>query len=341
MIGLLSRIYLALHHFVFRRRKEGAVKFEVRVVSVGNLSMGGTGKTPLVAYLAEKARKRNPMVVLRGYGGRSAGLVSDGRQTVSTFDSAGDEAMLLAQVPGLRVAAGRDRIDLIRRFAGNSGIIFLDDAFQNPSIARDVDLVLIDATLPPERLRVFPGGKFREDVDALLRASAVLLTRSDSVHARSWLSLLRTRFPSLPIFQSVHEFAGLVPFLQSTMLAATTPEQKQRRGSTVGRRTARHNPNIGVGAFCGIGNPQAFYSMLAENGMKVVSTKSFGDHHRYTAPELTKLIQGSLRWITTEKDAVRIRDLDLDPSVLESIWIARLRLRITVGEKSFLKLVLG
>lgn len=341
MIGLLSRIYLALHHFVFRRRKERAVKFKVRVVSVGNLSMGGTGKTPLVAYLAEKARKRNPMVVLRGYGGRSAGLVSDGRHTISTFDSAGDEAMLLAQVPGLRVAAGRDRIDLIRRFAGDSGIIFLDDAFQNPSIARDVDLVLIDATLPPERLRVFPGGKFREDVDALRRASAVLLTRSDSVHTHSWLSLLRSRFPALPIFQSVHEFAGLVPFVPAKIKTEPDRKQKLARRSPQGLRAAKHSPSVGMGAFCGIGNPQAFYNMLTENGMKLISTKSFSDHHRYTAPELRKLIRGSLGWITTEKDAVRIRDLGLDPSILESIWIARLRLRITVGEKSFLKLVLG
>ncbi|MCE9597303.1 MAG: tetraacyldisaccharide 4'-kinase [Spirochaetia bacterium] len=330
MIELLSRIYLALHLFVFRRRKARSVKFPMRVVSIGNLSMGGTGKTPLVAYLAQKSSKLNPMVVLRGYGGTSSGLVSDGQRVVSNFDQAGDEAMLLAQISGLRVAAGSDRAHLIRTYGDSAKIIFLDDAFQNPSIQRDVDLVLIDASLAPQSLRVLPGGKFRENVDALERANAVLLTRADSPHASAWISKLRVRFPRLPVFQSVHEFAGLSPLVQRAGNAGSVKKQKTKPGL----------PKQ-ASAFCGIGNPRAFFEMLTRAGIDLKRRRDFGDHHRYSSREVNEFVQGTGPWITTEKDAVRLRAIELDEAILKSIWIARLSLRITVGEKTFLKLVLG
>jgi tetraacyldisaccharide 4'-kinase len=317
----LEEIYLYLHRRRYAKRREKAVHFETRVVSIGNLSMGGTGKTPLVEYLVRKKRAKRPMVVLRGYGSSGSGLVSDGSRILSTFEKSGDEAMLLAQLPGLRVAAGPDRAELIREFGQACDLILLDDAFQNPTVARDVELVLIDATIPPERLRVAPCGKFRERLDALERAHAVLLTRAEGQAGDLWEAVIRKTFPALPVYRSEHVYTGLAPLVERGSGAASAPPQK-------------------AGAFCGIGNPGAFLAMLKRQGVEITTMRKFRDHFRYRASDIRSLLRtGS--WVTTAKDAVRILPLGLSPEELASIWIARMELRITLGEESLCRLVFG
>ncbi len=314
----LSRLYLSLHHRTFQRRLSRAKAFPgKRIVSIGNLSMGGTGKTPLAAYLAGEAlrRGRSPIVLLRGYKGRGEGLVSDGEKRLLSFREAGDEAILLSSVPGLRVACGPDRGHMLERFGGPSDFVILDDAFQNPLVRRDIDLVLMDASVSPDRMRVFPCGKFREDFDALSRATAVMLTRVNHEHAPWYRAQIRQRFPHLPVFECIHEFAGIRHM-----------------------RSAGPYPDA-FGAFCGIGNPGAFFRMLEGAGEQVAKTREFGDHYEYSPRDLRRLLSEAPAWITTEKDAVRL--FDFPEELLRTIWIATMRLRITVGEAELLDGVFG
>lgn len=317
----LEDLYLFLHRRTYAARKARAVRFPARVVSIGNLSMGGTGKTPLVEYLVRKGRAKRPLVVLRGYGASGSGLVSNGREVLSTYKQSGDEAMLLAQLPGLRVAAGQDRAALIAEYGEGADLVLLDDAFQNPSVARDFELVLIDASIPLERLRVAPCGKFRERLDALSRADAVLLTRADRLGG-VWQREIARMFPELPVFQSEHRFAGLVPLVPGTGQDQVPP------------------PGARINAFCGIGNPGAFFEMLSGT-WELGARRSFGDHHPFKTSEIRALTAEQGPWVTTAKDAVRILPLGLPAQVLSSIWIARLELRITLGEDRLCSLVFG
>lgn len=316
----LEEIYLYLHRRTYARRLKNAVRFPCRVVSIGNLSMGGTGKTPLVEFLVGKGRAKRPLAVLRGYGSSGSGLVSDGARILSTYKKSGDEAMLLAQLPGLSVAAGRDRVSLIREFGASADLILLDDAFQNPSVARDVELVLIDASIPPDRLRVAPCGKFRERVDALSRAHAVLLTRAGGGAGDVWEAEIRQRFAHLPVYRSEHVFTGL------TCLGPS--------GSPAG-------PAGRVSAFSGIGNPGAFFDMLETQGFALAQRRKFPDHYPFRVSDIRGMLQTGGAWITTAKDAVRILPLGLSQEELSSIWIARMELRITLGEESLCRLVFG
>ena len=322
----LQRLYLRLHRRVFRRRLREQKRFErFYIVSIGNLSAGGTGKTPLVRRLAERVLKHSPLVVLRGYGGRAGKegvLVSDGRSVLTDRLQAGDEALLLAGLPGLRVAAGADRARLIERYGDPSRIVFLDDAFQNPTVYRDFDLVLIDASVPLEKLRVFPLGRFREGLDALERADAVLLTRVAESSPENRAALEREVAAYLPlekIFCSRHEPQGLLP-----------------------------EPPAGArfGAFCGIGNPESFFRTLAEKGLEIRERRVFPDHHAFRPREIRKLLETAerenLRWITTEKDAVRLKDGPEGKKLLQMTHVLEIRMRILDDrEEEFFRTVFG
>ena len=286
--NLLQKLYLFIHRRTFEKRLAKQVQFRDKyILSVGNLSAGGTGKTPLTMYIAKKIIRKKPMVVLRGYGGaaKSSLLVCDGKKVLSNYKLAGDEAMLYAQVKGLRVAVAKKRKDAIEQFAVDSGIVFLDDAFQNPSVFRNHDLVLIDATIPPSDVKVFPTGLFREDLSALHRADTVLLTRTDQISAselKEWKKVLSGYKKNTEVFESAHKVSRIRPALKS--------------------RT--------VGAFCGIGNSESFFRSVEIMGYQIHQKKAWPDHHSYSLKDLDSLIAWNLPLVTTAKDAVRIQDLE-------------------------------
>ena len=326
MIGaFFQRIYLGLHRRTFARRLRRQRRFpECYVVSVGNLSTGGTGKTPVVRALVR--RTLHPMVVLRGYGGRlsgKGGLVTDGRSTRASWEESGDEALLYARTADLRVAVGRNRVDVIERYRSGARTIFLDDAFQNPSVARDHDLVLVDAGAPRWTYELLPSGRMREPWEALARADTVLLTRVNQAapdHLR-WLEERIAGFvPPEAVFRSDHRLLPLEPPLP---------------------------PGVRVGAFCGIGNPGSFRRSLAEAGIKPVVWQEFADHHRYSHREVARLAAQSgelgVVWVTTEKDAVRlIGRRDLPAEFLATLHVLPVEIQIADGrEGEFLSKVLG
>ena len=312
---LLGKLYLSLHERTYRSRLARQRSFPGKyVVSIGNLSTGGTGKTPVAAYLARNSPKKT-MICLRGYGGSASKrgvLVSDGSRLLSTPEEAGDEAMLLGRLPGVVVAAGRDRADLIERFGGDCEVVLLDDAFQNPSVARDYDLVLLDATVPPDDLRVLPEGRFREDLTALRRANSVLLTRTDQTkqtQTKEWFEWVRRSIPKARVFFSRHKFAGIFP----------KPEARL------------------VGAFCGIGNPESFFRSVERAGYRIVRRHAFPDHRAWSARDL-RLISSGLPLITSAKDAVRLPE---DFLAEHRVHVLEIELELLGDERYFLEHVFG
>ncbi|TMA30197.1 MAG: tetraacyldisaccharide 4'-kinase [Deltaproteobacteria bacterium] len=269
-------------------------RLAARVVSVGNLVVGGTAKTPLAAWLAVQLRRRGHKVALasRGYG-RSGGepveVVSDGRFVLGTADSAGDEPLLLAaQAPGVPVLVGRDRglAGLRAISAFGADLLVLDDGFQHHRLARDVDVVTFDGGLGLGNRRVLPRGPLREPLGALARADAIgvvdgpLPERDGRVIA--WRAPRAYRFAARRAPSALRPLAGG---------AAQLPAE------LAGER---------VGLLAGIARPDAVRRTLAQLGAQVVAERLFRDHHRFAAGDLAGLAEEAPRWITTEKDAVKL-----------------------------------
>lgn len=325
---ILEGLYLAVHRIVFAIRKSRAKRFpDHLIVSIGNLSAGGTGKTPLTIALAAEFRRRglSVLVCLRGYGGRnrSGVLVADPSGVHLDFVDAGDEAVLIghsllrnpANAP-FRVAAGPNRSDLIERFGSGFTVVLLDDAFQNPSVHRNFDIVLIDASIPPEKLRLLPCGRFREGMGALARAGLVILTRSDQSGARPdlWNQLIREKIPSLAVWRG-----GL------------RPSGPVAPGPHSGTRDLPGG-KVPIGAFCGIGNPESFFRLLEASGFEIARRRAFSDHHAFSDQDLKELSDWDLPLVTTEKDAVRLPADAFDRSLFHrGLWFVRVDLTLATS----------
>ncbi len=277
------------------------------VVSVGNITTGGTGKTPAVAMLANWARAEGHRVAVlsRGYGGRYRGqvmAVSDGHHIKANPKVAGDEAYLLAKrLLGIPVVVSKRRY-LAALFAHEefgANFFVLDDGFQHLEIRPDVNLALIDATNPFGNGRLLPWGPLREPVHQLARADAFILTRVSGHGAgEKALRLLQDAFPLVPVFFADHEPDKIV-----------LPHSKETHmpGSLRGKR---------VSAFAGIARPEVFKLALLRLGAEVVYFKGFRDHHQFESDEIMSIIQSgedlkSDYILTTEKDWVRLAGMAL------------------------------
>jgi tetraacyldisaccharide 4'-kinase len=285
---------------VFRR-----YKMEVPVISIGNLTMGGTGKTPIVSYLATflQGQGYRPAIISRGYGGAAGNkvnVVSDGNTIYLDARQAGDEPRLLAEtLPGIPVLTG-----IVRALPCNHAIhtlgcdiLLLDDGFQHLAVDRDINLVLFSAESLAGNSRVFPGGDLREPVSALLRCDAFLLTGTtagNKERADRFAALLQSRFPLKPVFFSSYTAAGA----------------KEEEGNTALPLTALPTPLYG---FCGIARPEAFRQSLIDQGIPLSGFIGLRDHQPYT-PRLLRQIQkealdsGARGIITTAKDMVKLKD---------------------------------
>ncbi|MGH7256113.1 MAG: tetraacyldisaccharide 4'-kinase, partial [Nitrospirales bacterium] len=244
-----------------------------RVISVGNLTVGGTGKTPLVIALASwmQARGERVGVLSRGYGRRSRSasvLVSDGRRVLAGPEEAGDEPQVIARrCPGVVVAVGADRARLGRWVLGQFPLscLILDDGFQHLALQRDVDLLVIDASDPRGLADLLPAGRLREPLEGAARASAVILTRADDpVDVKSVLAALREAIGKEPAPITVSFFAEN---LVDPVTGAEEPAE---------RLSGRH-----IVAFSGIGNPSGFRQTLVNSGARLLAERVFHDHHVY------------------------------------------------------------
>jgi tetraacyldisaccharide 4'-kinase len=261
------------------------------VVSVGNVTCGGTGKTPVVEMVARDLCRlgRRPAILSRGYGGPAPGAGGSA--------PGNDELQVLAaNLPGIPHYQGKDRHPLgLEAISKGADVLILDDGFQHFRLKRDLDLVLIDALQPFGGGRVLPAGLLREPLSVLARADLLAITRSNRVDPMLLTTLssyLRARFPTIPqIFIETH------PLEWRSLGGKTEPPEALR-----GRRCL---------AFCGIGNPESFRREIEALGITVAELIPFPDHHRYTRHDL-EIIESRAVGVRadgvllTQKDAVKI-----------------------------------
>ncbi len=302
----LYSLAMRVREKMYARRILQSYSLSVPVISVGNLTMGGSGKTPMVQYLARELQKcgYHPAIISRGYGGKAAGkinVVSDGKTILLSAEQAGDEPRLLAEtLPGVPVLTG-----IVRRFPAQAAIdmgadlLLLDDGFQHLQIRRDVNLVLFNTDRLAGNSRVFPGGDLREPVASLKRATRFIMTgvREDNQErADRFADLLQTRMPGIPVSQAGYGVAGMVQLSGAGFLepAGSVP---------------LHQGNWF--AFAGIAHPQSFRQTLAAEGVHLADFDALDDHQRYTREVVCKLADraskaGALGMVTTEKDLVKL-----------------------------------
>jgi tetraacyldisaccharide 4'-kinase len=287
------------------------------VISVGNITAGGTGKTPLVDWVARTVAKegRRVCILTRGYGRARAGkrvLVSDGEQIFADAREGGDEPRLLAEnLRGVaavlsdanRVAAARWAVENLK-----SEVFILDDGFQHLRIARNLNLVAVDATNPWGGGKFLPGGRLREPLRELARADCIILTRCEQAHDVDSLRKQAERLSSnRPVLLSRTRTRRLRP-LDATMMESSMADLSTHPSSLI------PHPLV---AFCAIGNPASFYEHLRKDGYTLKFTRAFADHHIYRQRDIDVLIseakrEGALGLLTTAKDAVKLRSLRFD-----------------------------
>lgn len=296
-------------------RAHGAVeRVSVPVVSVGNLTMGGTGKTPMVKWISRYFAEQGVKVALvsRGYGAAEGGK--------------NDEALELEQaLPGVPHVQNPDRVagaeEAIRRFA--SQLILLDDGFQHRRLARNLDIVLLDASAPFGFDHVFPRGMLREPARGLERAHVVCLTRADALGAQQRAAIrqqVAALAPDAVWCEAIH-----APSHLRNLAGESRPIE-----SLAGRRIA---------AFCAIGNPAAFRKTLEERGAEITCWREFPDHHAYSRADCEQLASamdasGAEMAAVTHKDLVK---LPFDTLGAVQLWALVIEMRLTIGEQELVR----
>lgn len=350
ILGGLSVIYrgivqlrLALYrNRVFRNHSPGCL-----VISVGNLTVGGTGKTPVVELLARALEQggRRVAILSRGYKSvprplalrlldtitrRKAlfvpRIVSDGRSLLLDSRTAGDEPFMLANnLRGVVVLVDRDRVKsslyAVREFGVDT--IILDDGMQYVRMRHGLDIVLVDRQAPFGNEHVLPRGTLREPPGNLRRATHIFLTKCDGSDNSEIIARIRRYNRTADIIECSHRPKHVRNFVTGEILPLSMLE------------------GLRVGSLCGIAVPESFENALRGLGARLEITKSYADHHRFTPQEIERFIRRCARReieaiLTTEKDAVRIPRI-LDPEV--PIYYLRVEIEILAGQASWEKFV--
>lgn len=315
LYGLATRARLAL----YRRGALQVHRTRAPVISVGNITTGGTGKTPLVEWIARALAKENLRVCIltRGYGRVNPDkrvVVSDGENILADAQEGGDEPRLLAEnlLGTAAIVADADRVAAAHWAEDNlkTDVFILDDGFQHLRMARDLNLLTVDATNPWDSGQLLPRGRLREPLRELARADCIIITRAEqhddidslikeAKHLSNGrpviLSHIRTR-TIRPLDRSSSEK------IEATHRASLVPDHFSPSPSA---------------AFCALGNPAAFFAHLRNDGHTLVNTRHFPDHHVYLQEDVDTLVReakqhGARALLTTMKDAVKLRSLRFD-----------------------------
>ena len=299
--GLYGRVMNA-RNAMYDRGSFRAHSLGARTISVGNITTGGTGKTPVVALVAEMLADAGevPCILTRGYGRRDPGkrvLVSNGTEVLATASEGGDEPVELAEKLRGKAAviADADRVgaaEWARAMLGVTAFI-LDDGFQHRRASRDLDIVCVDATDPFGGGELLPAGRLREPIEGLGRADAIILTRSDLAESDGAESRIREAAHGVPVFKA---------------------QTRLRRFSGCSGEGVREPGRSYV--FCAIGNPTAFETQLRNEGLEIAGFRPYRDHHRYTQRDVDVLVQEARslaadNLVTTAKDAVKLEGLQI------------------------------
>jgi tetraacyldisaccharide 4'-kinase len=296
----------------YRRGWLSVSRLAAPIISVGNLTTGGTGKTPLVEWVCKAVARetgKRICVLTRGYGRpnpQSQVVVSDGAAVLAGLLESGDEPYLLAQnlIGVAAVISNPDRLtagDWAIKHLG-SEVFVLDDGFQHLQLARDLDIVTIDATNPWSGGSSLPYALLREPRSSLSRADCVVITRTEQVADTASLK------------GTIRQFAEATPVLSSRMVVSGIRKLNQLDGQSVDKADLVAGP---LAAFCGVGNPESFFNQLRREGLTTVLTRTFPDHHSYSQTDLTGLVneakaKGATALLTTAKDAIKLSTLHLE-----------------------------
>lgn len=315
MLLILSSIYgriIDLRNALYESGVFKSHDLGARTISVGNITTGGTGKTPLVIFISDILAERHEKVCIltRGYGRRDAKrrvLVSNGKQILANASAGGDEPVEIAQrlLGKAIVVADSDRIGAAKWAIDEFGVttFVLDDAFQHRRVKRDLDIVCIDATDPFGGGQMLPAGRLREPLAHLQRADVIVLTRTnlvgdlDEVKAK-----IAELAPDTPIFAASSRMSKITP-LQDFLLFG-----EMANGNVTEYAELSSSPAF---AFTALGNPHAFFDQLKRDNILVAGIHAFGDHHYYSDADLKLLVQkarvtGAEYLLTTGKDAVKL-----------------------------------
>jgi tetraacyldisaccharide 4'-kinase len=315
---------LGAREWLYKRGVLRSRALPVPVVSIGNLTVGGTGKTPAVEVAVQTlaALGHRPAVVSRGYGRRTGGIqvVADAGSIRLDAEDAGDEPFLLARrLPGVPVVVGSNRYDSARLALETFGVtaIVLDDAFQHRTLRKDLEIVMARARNPWGNGALLPAGPLREPLAALRRADLVVATGAQRTEdAPAVVSAVDGHAPGVPVLTAVYAVAEC--WEASRMRPVSLADLAGKR----------------VLAFAGIATPSAFEETLRGAGVDVQRVREFADHHWYAPAELEALeaqaddlgVEGLM---TTEKDWVRLRRL---PLPRRPLYVLSVHLALTSGE---------
>ncbi len=296
------------------------------VICVGNITAGGTGKTPLVVWLCNLllARKIPTTVLTRGY-------KTDSAKRLPHID---EPALLAQSCPGLQVVVNPDRVAGAAEAAGTLGaqVLVMDDGFQHRRLTRDLDIIAIDATDPFGGGRILPAGLLREPLSSLARAQAAVITRSDLVSEEQLASIEQR-------LKAIHPRVVLVRAAHAPVSIFTQSGDSLPLGEVDGKR---------VLGFCGIGNPAAFFETVRRIGCELVETLTFDDHHHYSREDIAEIASrarqvGAELVLTTQKDWVSSPFSQIDenktPKDEANFAFLNIELQFTTGTEQLTALI--
>ena len=303
------RWYVQRVHRAYNEHRAETYRVAAPVISVGNLTVGGTGKSPFVEWLAQWVREksREPLLISRGYGSRA--------------NQANDEALELAmKLPGIQHWQQADRVAAARAAVEHcpTGVIVLDDAFQHRRLHRDLDIVLLDGLAPFGYEHLLPRGLLREPVEGLARAQIVIISRAnliDDSTRRAIRERVRQLAPHAMIAEAVHEPRGLI----------SAQGERQSLAVVQGKR---------VGAFCGIGNPRGFRRTLEALECSLGDWREFADHHAYPVRDV-RALQAAFERQHCELAVCTLKDLVKIPAASWTglpLWAVDIGWRFLTGE---------
>ncbi len=288
--------------------------FKVPIISVGNVTFGGTGKTPMIIYLTNKMVELGltPAVLTRGYKGdleHASGIIYGGQRFRSNPKQFGDEPLLISRKMSKgAVIVGKKRADNLRKFFHeiSPDVVFLDDGFQHIQLYRSFNIVLFDAGLPLERYKTAPLGYLREGLTSLKDADAIVLSRADQVSTEQMdeLSKLLSKFhrKGIPTAKFGYRPDGLFDSFDKLKI-----EMSDLKGKEVIALTA-------------IASPDSFYQLLEDHGATIVDRIVYPDHYLFTQMDMNEILHKSTQKnaiiVTSEKDMVKVRRVIQDDRIL-------------------------
>jgi len=308
--------YSAKKHYAFKHQK----RLPHKVISIGNITTGGTGKTPAAIAIAEEAKKRGfyPIILTRGYKGNAKGPVLVHRASCIMY---GDEPVLMSErlkdVPVVKCAdrykgglfALHSPDSPIHRFTDSPILFILDDGFQHWRLFRDKNILLIDSENPFGNKRLLPAGILREPLGEIKRADIIALTKTDDIKQAlidKLIKEIKQYNQNAPIFLAAHKPLNFISPSGKVMPLEWTEGKN-------------------FFAFCGIGNPKSFRKTISTLKGKITGLKSYRDHHRYKQSDIEDILKEAKKsnadWIiTTEKDLIRLKGLKI-PENLAALTI--------------------